>query len=198
MADQLATPGDLAALLERDDLDLYKATMLVECGTAVVQAIAGQRIVEVEDDEVTLDLDGYDGGLYLDLPESPVTAVSTVTIGATVVTDYTTQLRRSRLWRADGWRSTLLAYPGSQPSTVTATYTHGYPAGHQRLQLARNAVLSLVSTVYGNPTGATREQIDDYAVAYEAISARMEAAPYLRQGLRRYYGRSAGLITIGG
>lgn len=201
MADQLATPQDLAALLERDDLDLYKATMLVECATAVVQATVEQRIVEVEDDEVEIDLDGYDTGLWLDLPERPVTAVTAVAIGATAVTDYTPQLRRGRLWRAGGWRSTLLAYPGSQPSAVTVTYTHGYPTGHQRLQLARGAVLGLARAPFDNVTGVTREQIDDYAVVYEAMSARMEASPNLATALRRQYSRppqSVQLITTGG
>lgn len=188
MADTLAEPEDLASYLERDDLEVYKATMLIECATAVVQAITGQRIVEVENDEITLDLDGWDAGPYLVLPERPVTEVSAVAIGEAAVTDYSAQLRRGRLWRADGWRSTLVSYP-NQPTTATITYTHGYPAGHQRLQLARSAVLTLISSVYGNPTGVTREQIDDYAVAYEAMSARMDASPFLARALRKQYSR---------
>ena len=38
VADQLCEPEDLASLLEMD-LDSYKANMLVECATAVVQAV---------------------------------------------------------------------------------------------------------------------------------------------------------------
>lgn len=188
MADQLASPEDLASLLERDDIDAYKATMLVECGTAVVQACVGQRIVEVIDDPLELDLDEYDGGSYLDLPERPVTAVSTVTIGATAVTDWTLQKSKSRLWRADGWRSTLVNY-FDQPSTVNFVYTHGYPDGHQKLQLGRAAVLGLISGVYGNPVGATRETIDDYTVAYDKMTAQLEASPFLVAALRKQYGR---------
>jgi hypothetical protein len=195
MADQLATPEDLASLLERDDVDEYKATMLIECATAVVQAAAGQRIVEVVDDEVVLDLDEHDRSPYLWLPERPVTAVDTVLIGGSAVTDYSTQLRRARLWRADGWRSTLVSYH-DQPSTVTVTYSHGYPAGHQRLQLARAAVLGLVRGVYGNPEGASRVQIDDYAAAYDAIATRLEASPYLRDALKRQYGRLVGSAVL--
>lgn len=195
MADQLASPGDLASLLERDDIEIYKATMLVECATAVVQATVGQRIVQIVNETVTFDLDGYDGGPYLSLPERPVTAVGTVLIGATTVTDFTRQLSRNRLWRAFGWRSTLVLY-FDQPSTATVTYTHGYPAGHQRLQLGRSAVLSLLGGVYGNPTGASREQIDDYSVAYEALAARMEASPYLAAALRRQYGRPPGSVPL--
>lgn len=195
MADQLASPEDLASLLERDDIDAYKATMLVECGTAVVQACVGQRIVEVVDDEVELDLDEYDGGSYLILPERPVTEVTTVTIGATAVTDYTLQKSKSRMWRADGWRS-MLVYYFDQPSTVGIVYTHGYPAGHQKLQLGRGAVLSLISGVYGNPTAATRETIDDYTVAYDKMAALLEASPFLVAALRKQYGRPSRSVRL--
>lgn len=195
MADKLATPEDLASLLERDDLDAYKATMLVECGTAVVQACVGQRIVEVEDDELVLDLDECDSGPWLNLPERPVTAVASVTIGATVVTDYSLQKSKSRLWRADGWRSTLVYYY-DQPSTVTIVYTHGLVAGHQKLQLGRSAVLSLISGVYDNPVGASREAIDDYSVAYDKLAAQLEASPFLVAALRKQYGRPPRSVAL--
>lgn len=193
MADQLATAADLA-LLVGATADA-RHTLLVECATAVVQAVTGQRIVEVEDDEAELDLDGYDGGRYLVLPERPVTAVDSVLIGATAVTDYSLEASRSRLWRADGWRSTLVAYV-DQPSTVTVTYTHGYPAGHQKLQLARSAVLSLAMVPAANPGGATAERIDDYSVQFDAMMARMDAAPFLVGALRRQYGRPVGSVRL--
>lgn len=194
MADQFATPGDLASALQ-SDLDLSTATLLIECATAVVQAEVQQRIIRVVDDVVVLDLDEYDSGTRLFLPERPVVSVASVLIGATAVTDYTVAARRSTLWRALGWRSTLLFYP-DQPSTVTVTYTHGYAAGDQKLQLARQAVLSLATGAYSNPTGATSEKIDDYAVAYEAMAARMAASPYLSTSLKRQYGRTAGSARL--
>jgi hypothetical protein len=190
----LATVDDLASRLQQD-VDTATGRLLIQAATAVVQGLVGQRLVLVVDDEVTLDLDEYDGGHYLDLPERPVLEVSSASIGATAVTDYSTQPRRNRLWRSSGWRSTLTAYP-SQPSQVTVTYTHGYADGDQRLQLARAATLQLAAAVYGNPGGVTREQIDDYAVAYEAASARMEASSSLANLLRRQYGRSGGSIRL--
>jgi hypothetical protein len=194
VADRLATPEDLASLLQQD-VDTASATLALEAATAVVQAVTGQRIVQVADDTVVLDLDDFDDSTYLSLPERPVTAVGAVLVGATTVTDVTAQLRRGRLYRANGWRSALLACPGG-PSTATVTYTHGYPPGDQRLQLARSAVLHLASTVYANPGGATREQIDDYSVSYEAASARMEASPYLAAALRRQYGRTPTSVRL--
>jgi hypothetical protein len=193
MADQLATPADLASLLQ-SDLDASTATLLVECATAVVQAITGQRIVQVTE-TTTLDLDGYDGGPYLVLPQRPVTAVTAVLIGATLVTDYSPQLSRNRLWRADGWRSTLVNYY-DQPSTVDVTNTHGYPAGHQKLQLARGAVLALARGAYANPSGATRVTIDDYTEAYEAMAAQMDGSPFLVKALQRQYGQLVGSVQL--
>jgi hypothetical protein len=193
VADQLATPSDLASLLQ-SDLDASTANLLAEIATAVVQAECQQRIVEVTE-TVTFDLDGYDGGVYLVLPERPLTAVTSAVIGATTVTDYTAQLSRSRLWRARGWRSTLIAYY-NQPSTVTVTYTHGYPAGHQRLQLARAAVLSLARYGYSNPDGATSVKIDDYAATYDVMAARMEAMGSFSQRLKRQYGRPPNSVRL--
>lgn len=200
MADMLADPQDLASLLERDDIDAFKATMLIECATGVIQATCGQRIVEVVDDTITLDTDEIEDGPYLLLPERPVTAVSSVQIGTTPVADYTLELRRGRIWRANGWRSYLRAY-AAQPSGVTVTYTHGFPPGHQRLQLARSAVLALVKGSFSNPTGATHMGIGDYNATYSDLSCQMDASPFLAAALKRQYGRPLGsyvVLTSGG
>ncbi len=189
MADQLCEPEDLASLLEQD-LDAYKAVMLVECSTAVVQATCDQppqRLVEVEDD--TFELVGS-ASVWLDLPQRPVTAVEDVTIDGedlTVDTDY--KVFGSRLWRSTGWTTCV-----GVPTLVAGTYSHGYAAGHQSLQLARSAVLSLIKGVYGNPGGAVRLTIDDYSEAFEALSAQMDASPFLERRLKKQYGRPAGSI----
>jgi hypothetical protein len=195
MADQLATPTDLASLLEKD-LELYRATMFIECATAVVQETAGgQRIVEVLDD--TAELLGTTAS-WLDLPQLPVSAVTSVTLDGVAIAEGTGTgcWRRpgtSRLWRDKGWATT----PG-EPSSVVVVNSHGYAAGRQELEFARSAVLGLLRSVYGNTTGASRIEIDDYAEAYEAMASRMEASPHLQRALVRKYGRSAGLVKIGG
>lgn len=189
MADQLATPEDLASLLERDDVDAYKATLVIECATAVVQdAAGGQRIVEVVDD--TIELTGTTSR-WLQLPQQPVSAVTAVTLDGTTLTAGAAggstaayRLRGSRLWRGDGWQT----YAG-EPSTVGIVYTHGRPAGHQKLQLARRAVLGLCAPYFGNTAGAASERIDDYAVTYDAMATQLQATPALAAALRRTYGR---------
>jgi hypothetical protein len=196
LADQLATPSDLASFLQ-SDLDLSTATLVIECATAVIQvATGGQRIVEVVDD--TANLTGTSDS-WLGLPQIPVTVVTAVTLdgsalaaGAPGSGGSTYRLRGNRLWRGDGWQQFC-----NEPSDVAVTYTHGYAAGAQELQLARQACLTLAAAPYSNPDGASSVKIDDYAAAYEAISARMEASPYLKAALRKQYGRRAGLVRIG-
>lgn len=192
--DRLATAPDLSSWLEMDLVEA-KANMLIECATAIVQAATGQRLVRVTDDPFVIDLDGHDGGQFLYLPQRPVVSVSGLLIGATVTTDYQLETTRSRLWRAYGWRSSLIRYD-SQPSTVSGLYTHGLLAGDQGLQLARGAVLSMVRGLYTNPTGATSEKIDDYAVAYAAMGTMLEASPWLMGRLQRQYGRPVGSVQL--
>lgn len=209
MADQLATPEDLASLLQQD-LDAATATLLVECATAVAQeAAGGQRIVQVVGDVATV---MGTTEAWLPLPQLPVTAVSAVSldgVALTVGTDY--QVFGNRLFRNYGWQNRWgqgwyqygppsqvdQGYLGPQPSAVAVTYTHGYPPGHQALQLARSAVLGLAAGAYANPSGVTQERIDDYSATYEAMSARMAVTSNLKAALRRQYGRRAGLVRIG-
>ena len=194
MADMLVTPSELASLLQ-EDVDTATATLAIELATGAVQAAAGQRIVQVVDDTVVLDVDLHDRGFWLDLPEGPVTAVGAVLIGVLAVTDFTVQLSRGRLWRRYGWLSAVRPY-WPMPSTVTVTYTHGRVAGDQKLQLARGVVLDLAKTAYnaaGGSGAVTSEKIDDYAVTYAAMAASIESAidpaGPLAVALRRQYGR---------
>ncbi|MFI6228886.1 hypothetical protein ACIBCR_16405 [Micromonospora echinospora] len=199
MADTLATVADLAAQLQLDEADLNPTTaaLLLETATAVVQAAAGgQRIVQVVDDEVVLDLDEHDGGPYLTLPQRPVTAVSSVLVGATTVTDWLPQFRRSRLWRSSGWRGPAGWYRRGAPSTVTVVYTHGYPPDDQRIQFARAAVLGLAAGAYSSPAGAKSERIDDYAVTYDTMASQLVASPALEARLRQQYGRPPGSVPL--
>lgn len=181
MADQLCTPADLASRLQQD-LDTATATLLVECATAVIQECTGQRIVDLTDTAV-IDIDPWTNDYYLDLPQFPVRSVSAVVLDGNTITDWI--LRSQRLWRVNGWMMTTF------PSQVKVTYAHGYLAGSQYLQLARNAALSLATGAYVNPDAATSVKIDDYATAYESMAGRMEASPYLREALKNAYGQSA-------
>jgi hypothetical protein len=205
MADQLATPSDVASYLQKD-VDTSTATLLIECATAVVQeACGGQRIVEVDADTLTV-MGSTDS--WLPLPQIPVISVASVSIDGLILTagvDY--KVVGAKLWRTQGWQ-TDRAWPWHGPSTPWATwiqepslvsvvYSHGIPAGDQRLQFGRASALGLVGGVYNGTPGVTSEHIDDYSVTYEAMAARMEAAPHLKAALAKKYGRRAGLVRIG-
>lgn len=195
MADLLATPSDLASALQQD-VDTATATLWLTAATAVVQEAAGQRIVLIEDEQITLT--GTTES-WLRLPQQPVRAVATVLLDGSAVTvglagsgGSTYRVRGSRLWRGSGWQT----YVG-EPSEVTVTYSHGYDTDEQGIELARSSVIGLARTPYDNPSAVSREQIDDYNVAYQAVSAALEANRLLRRALRRQYGARVGLVRIG-
>lgn len=183
MADQLATPEDLASFLQQD-LDASTADLLVECATGVIQATTGQRIVRAT---TTPSIPGT-FGQWLTLPQWPVVSVATVELGGAVITDWS--LIGVRLWRAGGWQ------PSGTPVIVEPTYTHGYAAADQALQYARSAVLSLCAPFYTNPDGASSVKIDDYAATYSAMSAAMAANTALADALRAAYGAGVGTTPM--
>lgn len=192
MADQLATPEQLASFLQQD-LDAATADVLLNAATAVVQAAARQRLVEVEDDTLTR-IGTTEAWLWL--PERPVSEVTSIELDGEALTvgdDLKEYLDATgALWRACGW-----AACSWRPSTVVVVYSHGYPADDQRLELARGATLTLAATPYSNPSGASQVKIDDYAEVYSALAARMEAATGLKRALRSQYGRRSGLVKVG-
>lgn len=185
MADQLATPEDLATLL-REDVDADLAALLIEVATGVVQAGAGgQRIVAVADDVATLT---GAPDRWLPLPQIPVTGVSQVLVDGSEVSDW--KRFGNRLWRRCGWNTVC-----GEPAEVQVTYSHGYPDGAQELQLARRAVLALASEAHAAPDGATTESIDDYRVQYAAAAQGALTQP-LRAAIRRQYGRRGGWVSV--
>lgn len=190
MADQLATPQDLASLLQLDYASLSAAQqatmlMLVELATAKVQrAAGGQRIVDLTDTAV-IDVDPCgEWDPYLPLPQFPVRSVSAVLVEGVAVIDY--RLSSQMLWRSAGWQALW-----SQPTQVKVTYAHGYPTGSQWLQLARDSTLALAKLGWGNPGGVTSEAIDDYRVTYAEADARMQMTEFMRQSLADAYGTGA-------
>lgn len=193
-ADMLCTAADLAAVLQLgDDVDVASATVLIEAATAVVQEACDsppQRLVWVEDDEFEM---LGDIGSWLELPQRPVASIAELTVdGEVLVEDEDFRRFGSRLWRERGWQTNRW-----EPSKIAGIYSHGHPAGAQGLQLARNAVLSLIRGVYGNPEGAIAVRIDDYSASYGKFAAAMDASEYLARALQRQYGRRAALVRLG-
>lgn len=181
MAQTLATPAELASVLQTD-LDASTATLLLEMATGIVQAACGQLLIEAEVTGELVDITRQT--FWLELANKPVTAVTTVELDGFVVTDWS--LRKQKLWRSGGW---LLSY--SPPSQAEVTYTYGYPTGSQYLQLARSVTLSLAQAGYGNPGQVKGEAIDDYKVTYADALGRMELTDPMRMALINAYGTPA-------
>lgn len=191
MADQLATPQDLASFLQLGAYASLTAekqatlTMLVELATAKVQrAAGGQRILAATTTGAVIDLESGYCDQYVQLPQLPVQSVASVTLNGTAVTDY--YLRRHALWRLVGWSG----YTSTPPQVIT-TYAHGHATGAQKLQTARNYVLELARGGWGNPLGQTSKAIDDYRVTYAEADARMVLPPAAEEAIAAEYGTSA-------
>jgi hypothetical protein len=113
-------PGQLSAA------DAATVTFLLDHVTSSIRTRTGQFISKVEDDVVTLDAQPSN---ILSLPELPVTAVTSVTVGGVLLssTFYTWNrngiIRRSGIW-------------GYYPKTVVVVYTHGYATIPDDLKMA--------------------------------------------------------------
>ena len=190
MADLLATPVDLAAALQRD-VDTASATLALEVATAVVQAAAGQRIVRATTTETTYG----DTDQVLRLKQRPVRSVTSVTYGGTLLSQGTAsgtwRLTSGGLWRDAGWIDAV-----GEPYPTVVVYEAGYETTEQEIQLGRGVCLSIARGLFTNPDGVTREQIDDYSVAYAEAAAAMDAASGMAARLRKFYGSKAGLVRI--
>lgn len=206
-AQQLITPEELASWLQQD-LDTATANIYIASATAKVQEACGQQLVQVFGD--TFELEGSPEQ-WLDLPQRPVTNVTSVTFqdgNLTPIALNTTQYKRvgNRLWRGFGWQYATILMPPARvpfwqyatyppPSTITGVYDHGWPAGHWRLEPARAMVLALCAQAYSNPGGVRSVTVDDYTETYADIAAGMQLSENARQSLRNTYAKRVGSVV---
>jgi hypothetical protein len=192
MGDQLASPSDLASLLQRD-LDTASATLAIEVTTAVIQAACGgRRIVRVVDDSEEI---WGSTDKVLRLKNAPIVSVASVTYNGSALTQGTASgtWRRAKygIWRDCGWIEVC-----GEPLPTTVVYTHGLLSTDQGIQLGRGTCLSLSRGLFENPSGVVREQIDDYQVAYAEAEAALDASPSLKALLRKQYGPKARMVSV--
>jgi hypothetical protein len=191
----LADAESLRLLLKEDAASITDdaANLLLQLATGAVQNAAGQDLLQVEGDTVTL-MGTRDQ--WFNLPQRPVTTVTAISVDGEALTAGTDYKRfGARLWRRRGW-----ARCHDEPSEVTVTYTHGFEGWDPKLALARGATLVLAAKMSDNPTGATGFTIDDYSQQYAQSSAQelAEMIPEnLRRSLRRAYGARGRLVRIG-
>lgn len=192
MAETLATAADLRNLLDEseDTLSDDKADVVLRIASAAVRMAARQHITAVVGDTVVLI---GDPGAWLELPQRPVTAVTSVKVDGATVTDY--KRFGNRLWRGCGWEATC-----GEPSAIEVVYSHGLESWDNRLEYAASITLTLAAKLFTNVVGATGMSIDDFSLQFTQTSTSDLAGtipPNVVKALRYEYGSRAGLVRVG-
>lgn len=162
---------------------------MLTVASSLVREAAGSPVLEAES---TVELVGFEGDRWLDLPGQPVTAVSAVEIDGDAVTDY--RLRGGRLWRLAGWSADC------EPSSVSVSMTHGLAdVPPHVVQLVCDLALAGIASA-GEGAKDPRvlvESVDDYAVTFvqSSVATAMELPELTRRWLRRQFGGGAGVVT---
>ena len=167
----LVTTTELIVWLDiaDDTFPTDRATLLVNSASAAVRAHCGWNITS---ETVTGEV--LDGSAQYDLWLQTLwlTAVASVAEDGVTLTheDHYTWRRSGRLVRVgQKW--------SGEPKIVTTTYTHGYPTGHPRLELARAVCLQAAGRVVGNPGGLRSETIG--AVSWTAAGSGSDVVAFL-------------------
>ena len=192
MADLLASPADLRTLLDETEETLSddKAAVVLRIASSAVRSAARQTITAVTDDTITLI---GDPGCWLGLPQRPVTAVASVKLDGTTITDY--KRFGNRLWRRCGWEVCR-----GEPAAVELVYSHGYEEWRDELGEANGLTLTLAAKLFSNVEGATGMSIDDFRLQFAQTSTSEIAGTLPKSvvsSLRFTYGARAGLVGIG-
>lgn len=175
---RFATAAELAAMLQRtfSAAETTAAEWALDNATAAIKNYSRQRIEFVANDAVVLRGNWSD---ILWLPERPVTAVASVTVGTAAVlsTSSYTWSRHGLLHAPTGW--------GGPHDVVTVTYSHGFAVVPDDVKAV---CLSAAARSFGNPDNLRSETIGSYAVTYNT-SATGEGVLLSRsekETLRRY------------
>lgn len=178
----LVTEVELETLLG-ESLAADVAALLLNTASGVVRGTVEQELSAVEGDVVSI---MGTTSVWLELPERPVTEVTSVELDGEALTSGTDfKVFGDKLWRATGWR----ACP-SEPTAVEVTYSHGWAVGDWHLEVARSMVLTLAANKVKNPGAVESEAIDDYRVRYAVTAA--DLPEHARNNLIEAYAGKAG------
>lgn len=189
----LATSADLSA---RPNVDVNDSTLvdtMLAVASATVRGAAGSPILQAVS---TVTLTAW-GDQRLTLPGLPVTAVDSVTVDGTTVTDHRL-VDGTHLWRLAGFGSR------QDPTDVVVTYTHGLAAVPAHIvdltcSLAAAGIAAWSGDADTFDPRVVAEKIDDYSVTYtqggESVATVMELPPGTRRWLRKQFGGGTGLVS---
>ncbi len=197
----------LAPLATTDDLDArgiawddqVKAETFLAVASSAIRDAAGCPITEVTS---TVDVWPDNAGTDLRLPGSPITAVATVILdGTTLTQDLDYALRQGALFRPCGWLSC-----GPLPKPVTVTLTHGLPESPEDIvdlacRMAASALVAASAAEDGSglATGnVMSERLGDYYVMYNSAAGvtEMELSPRTFARVRARFGSGTAMVSI--
>ena len=166
----LFTAEEMLSAVQRAEIEATTAALLVDMASATVRTYVKQTLTTVTGDAATL----YgDGSTMLILPETPVTGVTSVTVGGTGASGSGTDITAEAEWTADGQlRYVAVAatphrgawyYPWQPGVRVDVVYDHGYatvPAD------VKAVAIELAQSLAANSDGIIMERIGDYQVTW--------------------------------
>ncbi len=155
----LFTLSELASYLQRD-LDTASATLAQQGAQAIVRGYCRQDFTAATYTSANLPIVADGGYWRVDLPQRPVTAVSSVSVNSTAYT-----LGTDYAWNGSSpyIRLSRLVYTSAafqDEPRATVTYSAGYatvPAD------VKDVALAVAARQYDNPRGLRMESIDDYS-----------------------------------
>lgn len=158
-----ATIADLENVVGREiDENDAAALFALDSATAMVRAVIGQYVEEVEDDVVVLD---GSGTRVLMLPETPVSDVSLIEIDGEELDADEYQ------WSADGYVRKLNGTWSTDLRSVEITYTHGYATIPP---LIVSITAKLAGRMLDVPAAVRQETIGAYSVSYNPATLQAD------------------------
>lgn len=162
-----ASVSELASYLKQD-VDTSTATLALTVASSLFALRARTRF---EANSTTYTVPSTDGtaNYRVELPHTPVTAVSEVRINGTAITDYTRI--NNTLYRLIGF-GFRWAFP---PDVIEVDYTYGYTAVPDDV---KGAVLETAGAAYMGPDITTAaEAIDDYSIKMSPNTGGIQLSP---------------------
>lgn len=197
MAD-LFTLTELASFLQRD-LDTSSATLARAAGQSAVRKFLRLDVDARTYTGVILPIEVVGANYAVQLPQRPVTAVTTVTVAGTTYTEGAT----SDGWAWDGWSQTVLLSNLTTPADdfhagdyAVVTFDAGWSSIPDDI---KGVAMAVAARQYDNPQGLRSRSVDDYsetmAGSDEALASAAGLLPSERATLREYRA-SAGSVRI--
>jgi len=170
-----------------------RATILLDMATGAIQAYTNQTMTFEAGDSITLP--GNFGHL-LTLPERPVTAVTSVTLGDTALVvdvDYVWDgkdglYRGTKVdgilsvngpdWLVNGWGDW-----GGPGAVVTIVYSHGFATIPNDI---KGVCLALAARSLSSPDGVNSESVGSYSVSYSRTGGAVSLLSEEKALLDRY------------